>query len=255
VDLATRRKLAVKAFAHTRDYDTAIHAFLSQDMVPSLLSTDLPQHLSIGMQRVENLRYGENPHQAAAYYSRSANLGPLGGTVLGGKQLSYNNILDLDSAWRAASSFNEPAVVIVKHLTPCGIASGASITEAFPEALASDPVSAYGGVIAVNQPVDSDFVASLGDLFVEAIAAPEFTPEAQKTLNEKRKNCRLLCIEPEAEPSKLEFRSVRGGVLVQSIDSGDPLEAQWKVVSKRQPTVEELNTLRFAWKACQFVKS
>ena len=131
VDIATRRNLAVKAFAHTRDYDTAIHAFLSTDFVPSLTADTLPEHLSIGMQQVEVLRYGENPHQVAAYYSRQANSGPLGGTLIGGKQLSYNNILDLDAAWRAVSSFEEPTVVIVKHLTPTGIASAASLAEAF----------------------------------------------------------------------------------------------------------------------------
>jgi len=255
VDLATRRKLAVKAFAHTRDYDTAIHAFLSQDMVPSLLSTDLPQHLSIGMQRVENLRYGENPHQAAAYYSRSANTGPLGGTVLGGKQLSYNNILDLDSAWRAASSFNEPAVVIVKHLNPCGIATGTSITEAYPGALASDPVSAYGGVIAVNRIVDENFVAALGSLFVEAIAAPAFSPAAQALLNDNRKNCRLLQVPLAYTGSELEVRSVQGGWLVQIADTGDPTGTVLQIVTERPPTTEERNALQFAWKAVQHVKS
>ncbi len=255
VDLATRRKLAVKAFAHTRDYDTAIHAFLSQDMVPSLLSTELPQHLSIGMQRVENLRYGENPHQAAAYYSRSANLGPLGGTVLGGKQLSYNNILDLDSAWRAVSSFNEPAVVIVKHLNPCGIATSSSITEAFPGALASDPVSAYGGVIAVNRIVDEDFVAALGSLFVEAIAAPAFSPGAQATLGDNRKNCRLLQMPLVYSGSEFEVRSVQGGWLVQIADTGDPNGTVLQIVSERPPTPEERVALQFAWKAVQHVKS
>lgn len=255
VDIATRRKLAVKAFAHTRDYDTAIHAFLSQDAVPSLLSTDLPQHLSIGMQRVENLRYGENPHQAAAYYSRSANTGPLGGTVLGGKQLSYNNILDLDSAWRAASSFNEAAVVIVKHLNPCGIAIGNSITEAFPSALASDPVSAYGGVIAVNRIVDEDFVNALGSLFVEAIAAPAFSPGAQTTLAESRKNCRLLQVPLSFTGSELEVRSVQGGWLVQISDTGDPVGTVLQVVTERTPTTEEKTALQFAWKAVQMVKS
>ena len=255
VDLATRRKLAVKAFAHTRDYDTAIHAFLSQDIVPSLLNTDLPQHLSIGMQRVENLRYGENPHQAAAYYSRSANLGPLGGTVLGGKQLSYNNILDLDSAWRAVSSFNEPAVVIVKHLNPCGIAIGSSITEAFPGALASDPVSAYGGVIAVNRIVDEDFVAALGSLFVEAIAAPAFSPAAQTSLADNRKNCRLLQVPLAYNGSELEVRSVQGGWLVQIADTGDPVGTTLQIVTERPPTPEERTALLFAWKAVQHVKS
>lgn len=255
VELATRRKLAVKAFAHTRDYDTAIHAFLSQDAVPSLTPSDLPLHLSLGMQQVEVLRYGENPHQVAAYYSRMATTGPLGGTVLGGKQLSYNNILDLDAAWRAVSSFSEPTVVIVKHLNPIGIASAATISAAFPLALASDEVSAYGGVIAVNRPVDTDFVGVLGSLFVEAIAAPIFSSEAQVNLSSVRKNCRLLQIPQAFTGNEPELRAVHNGLLMQSADIGDPEAAVLKTVTTRVPTAEELSVLQFAWKVVQHVKS
>ena len=255
VDLALRRELAVKVFASTRDYDTAIHAYLAQDTAPALLDADLPQHLSLGMQKFGELRYGENPHQVAGYYSRKATTGPLGGTVLGGKALSYNNILDLDAAWRTVSSFTEPTVVIVKHLTPCGIATAESITEAFPAALASDPVSAFGGVIAVNRQVDEGFVAALGSLFVEAIAAPGFTYEAQSTLNEKRKNCRLLQIPSLYDGLDLEIRTVHRGFLVQQVDMGDPEGTPFKTVSKRAPTAAEAEALRFAWKAVQHVKS
>lgn len=255
VDLATRRKLSVKAFAHTRDYDTAIHAFLSQDIVPSLMTTDLPQHLSIGMHRVESLRYGENPHQAAAYYSRSSDTGPMGGTVIGGKQLSYNNILDLDAAWRAVTSFSNPCVVIVKHLNPCGIALGDSLAQAYQAALESDPLSAFGGVIAVNRPIDEDFVTSLGTLFIEAIAAPDFSPAAVKLLTANRKNCRLLHLPVAQYSSELEVRSVQGGWLVQGIDLGDPEGTVLQVVTAREPTVNERNALQFAWKAVQHVKS
>ncbi len=255
VDLALRRELAVKVFALTRDYDTAIHAFLSQDLASAVISRDLPQQLSLGMQKVEDLRYGENPHQAAAYYSRRASTGPLGGTVLGGKKLSYNNILDLDAAWRAVSSFSDPTVVVVKHLTPTGIASAASITEAYPAALASDPVSAYGGVLAVNRQVDETFVAGLGSLFVEAIAAPSFTTGAQNILHEKRKNCRLLQIPALFDGMDLEVRSVHRGLLVQQADMGDPEGTSFKPVTKRAPTPEEVAALQFAWKAVQHVKS
>ncbi len=255
VDLATRRKLAVKAFAHTRDYDTAIHAFLSQDMVPSLIGSDLPRHLSVGMQQVETLRYGENPHQVAAYYSRATKTGPLGGTVLGGKQLSYNNILDLDAAWRAVSSFTEPTAVIVKHLNPTGIASGATLAEAFPKALASDPVSAYGGVMAVNRVVDDELVNGLGTLFIEAIAAPSFSPTAQVSLLSNRKNCRLIQIPQTFSGKEPEIRSVQGGMLVQSADIGDPEGATFQTVTERAPSPEEINALQFAWKAVQHVKS
>jgi phosphoribosylaminoimidazolecarboxamide formyltransferase / IMP cyclohydrolase len=255
VELATRRKLAVKAFALTRDYDTAIHAFLSQDMVHSLTTSALPQHLSLGMQQVEMLRYGENPHQAAAYYSRTVKSGPLGGTLLGGKQLSYNNILDLDAAWRAVSSFNQPTVVIVKHLNPTGIACGENIAEAYPKALASDPLSAFGGVIAVNRVVDDEFVNALGTLFIEAIAAPVFTPTAEAALLNQRKNCRLLQVSLPFTGHEFDIRSVHGGLLVQSVDMGDPDETALTTVTERQPSAQELTALQFAWRTVQHVKS
>ncbi|MGQ9889692.1 MAG: bifunctional phosphoribosylaminoimidazolecarboxamide formyltransferase/IMP cyclohydrolase [Aggregatilineales bacterium] len=255
VGIATRRSLAVKAFAHTRDYDTAIHAFLSTDFVPSLVADTLPHHLSIGMQQVEMLRYGENPHQLAGYYSRQVTTGPLGGALLNGKQLSYNNILDLDAAWRAVSSFQQPTVVIVKHLTPTGIATADTIASAYPQALASDPVSAFGGVIAVNQPVDDDFVLALGSLFVEAIAAPAFSPTALARLSESRKNCRLLQIVQPYDGLELEVRTVHRGLLVQRPDLGDPENTVTRVVTERKPTDAELRALQFAWKAVQHVKS
>lgn len=254
IDLAQRRSLAVKAFAHTRDYDTAIHAFLAQDMASDALAEELPEHVSIGMQRVDVLRYGENPHQAAAYYSRRAG-GPLGGTVLGGKPLSYNNILDLDAAWRTVSAFSAPTVVIVKHLTPTGVASAATLAEAYPAALASDPVSAFGGVIAVNRTVDEGFVNALGTLFVEAVAAPAFTPGAQALLNDKRKNCRLLQVPTPFDGVDLEVRSVHRGLLVQRTDIGDPDHTQFQVVTQRAPTESEVEALRYAWRVVQHVKS
>ncbi len=255
VDIATRRSLAVKAFAHTRDYDTAIHAFLSTDFVPSLTADTLPQHLSIGMQRAELLRYGENPHQLAGYYSRQAAAGPLGGALLNGKPLSYNNILDLDAAWRAVSSFQQPTVVIIKHLTPTGIACADTIASAYPPALASDPVSAFGGVIAVNRVIDDDFVQALGSLFVEAIAAPGFSPTALARLGESRKNCRLLQIAQPYDGLELEVRTVHRGMLVQRPDLGDPENTVTRVVTARKPTDAELIALQFAWKAVQHVKS
>jgi phosphoribosylaminoimidazolecarboxamide formyltransferase/IMP cyclohydrolase len=175
--------------------------------------------------------------------------------VLGGKLLSYNNILDLDAAWRAASSFSEPTVVIVKHLNPCGIASAETITQAFPAALEADPISAFGGVIAVNREVDSDFVAALGSLFVEAIAAPSFTADAVATLSEKRKNCRLLQAPAGILGTEWEVRSVQRGFLVQRPDVGDPSMATFTTVTQRPPSAEEVAALRFAWKAVQHVKS
>jgi phosphoribosylaminoimidazolecarboxamide formyltransferase/IMP cyclohydrolase len=255
LDIALRRHLAVKAFAHTRDYDTAIHAYLSQDLAPGLAMDALPAQLSTGGQQIEALRYGENPHQSAAYYSRGAGIGPLGGSLLGGKQLSYNNILDLDAAWRAVSSFDTPSIVIVKHLAPCGIATNTSLAAAFPDALASDPVSAFGGVLAVNQPIDIGFVDALGALFLEAIAAPSFTDEALNKLRESRRNCRLLRIPAKYDGSEIEIRTVHRGFLAQRADTGDPEHTVLKTVSNRSPSSGEMQALRFAWNAVQHVKS
>jgi phosphoribosylaminoimidazolecarboxamide formyltransferase/IMP cyclohydrolase len=256
-DLALRRELAVKAFAHTRDYDTAIQAYLAQDTTPMIgLETDaLPEHLSLAVHAVEMLRYGENPHQSGAFYSRQQSAGPLGTKQYGGKQLSYNNILDVDAAWRAVSSFSEPTVVIVKHLTPTGIATRENLAAAYPLALASDPVSAFGGVIAVNRQVDDAFVTALGGLFIEALAAPSYTPTALHTLTEKRQNCRVLEMAQPFDGSGLELRSVHGGLLVQRYDMGDPEGTMFRTVTERAPTPFEMAALQFAWKAVQHVKS
>ena len=255
-DISTRRNLAVKAFAHTRDYDTAIHAFLSTDALPGLSDEALPQHLSLGLHQAETLRYGENPHQAAAYYGRTNDTGPLGGTFIGGeKQLSYNNYLDMDAAWRAVSSFDEPTVVIVKHLTPIGIASAETIADAYPRALAADPVSAYGSVVAVNREVDETFVTALGSVFTEAIAAPAFSQTAQALFAEKRKNCRLVCLPRAFDGAEYEVRTVQGGMLIQQADIGDPDGTELKIVTDRKPTPEEFEALQYAWKAVQHVKS
>lgn len=253
-DIALKRDLAVKAFAHTRDYDTAIHAYLTRDAATNTQTEELPRRISLSMQAVEFLRYGENPHQSGAFYSTQANTSPLGAEVLGGKQLSYNNILDADAAWRTVSAFSQPTVVIVKHLTPCGIASGETLTEAYPFALASDPVSAFGGIIAVNRTVDEDFVTALGSLFLEVIIAPHFTQDAVAKLESTRKNCRLMQTSHPYAP-QLEIRSVHKGFLVQHVDIGDPSDIDFRTVTKRVPTSEEFAALMYAWKAVQHVKS
>jgi phosphoribosylaminoimidazolecarboxamide formyltransferase / IMP cyclohydrolase len=250
-----RRHLAVKAFQLTRDYDTAIHAYLLSELDVADDTPGLPDAISLGLTRVQALRYGENSHQMAGLYAARAQATPLGGEFLGGKELSYNNLLDLDSAWRAAAVYETPAVVIVKHLTPTGIATAPTAADAFPLALASDEVSAYGGVIAVNRPVDDAFVEALGSLFVEAIAAPDFTPTAQQMLGERRKNCRLLRMLSGESGGLFEVRSVLSGFLVQQWDMGDPEGTNWRVVSERRPTSEELQAMRFGWKAVQYVKS
>jgi phosphoribosylaminoimidazolecarboxamide formyltransferase/IMP cyclohydrolase len=240
----TRRRLAVKGFASTAQYDSAIFDYLGGSR----------NTLHVTAYPVQALRYGENPHQSATLYSYEPDGGPLGGRVLQGKELSYNNLLDLDAAWKGAVSFERPAIVIVKHLSPCGIATADRLVDAFQAALASDPISAFGGVIASNHPYDGDTAAALGDLFVECIAAPSFTDDA-KAILAPRRNCRLIEMPDLRIDPAHELRSINRGLLKQDIDRGDPAHVEWRVVSQRQPTEAEWTALRFAWKACQNVKS
>jgi phosphoribosylaminoimidazolecarboxamide formyltransferase / IMP cyclohydrolase len=247
----TRRRLAVKGFTHTAAYDQAISNYLQ-----GLLAEEGEEtaELTFKFYPISKLRYGENPHQEATLYGYTPGAGPMGGELLQGKALSYNNLLDLDAAWRAAVSYSRPTVCIVKHLSPCGLASADTLAGAYPAALASDPISAFGGVIATNQPFDQDIADALGDLFVECIAAPGFTPQALDVLA-MRKNLRLVAMPDTSVEPLIELRSVNQGVLRQSLDRGDPSDAQWRVVSERQPTEKEWAALRFAWIACQHVKS
>lgn len=262
VNDATRRELALKAFRQTRDYDSAIVAYL-EGLEATPATAPLPQRLQLELQQVQPLRYGENPHQAAGLYATDAAAGPLGGALLQGKPLSYNNLLDLDAAWRAAVSFDDPTVVIVKHLSPCGIASHPmTLAHAFAPALASDPVSAFGGVIAANRPVDEPFAAALeaADLFVEAIVATDFSAAARDWFKAHKQNCRLVKMSSvelarAGAESHLELRSIRGGYLVQQQDQGDPAGAAWEVVSARAPSDGEWQALQFAWRAVPHVRS
>lgn len=244
VDIETRRLLAIKAFARTSAYDAAIWGYLAQDEL-------LPEQLALGLHKVTELRYGENPHQRAALYADHASAGPVGGRLLQGKELSYNNLLDLDAAWWAAMSFERPTVVIVKHLSPCGVASADTLALAFPKALSADPVSAFGSVIGANRVFDGAAARALGELFVEAIAAPRFDEEARGVLLE-RPNCRLVAIPPGATAGA-ELRAIHGGYLVQERDRGD--DAKWRLVTRRAASQAEMKALQFAWHAVAHVKS
>jgi phosphoribosylaminoimidazolecarboxamide formyltransferase/IMP cyclohydrolase len=247
VSLETRRRLAARAFAHTAAYDAAIQHYLSGDAG----ATPLPERLILSLRKLDDLRYGENPHQRAALYALPGTTGPLGGRLVQGKPLSYNNLLDLDAAWRAVTAFERPTIAVIKHLGPCGIASADTLAEAFPPALAGDPVSAFGSVIAANRTCDGPTARSLGDLFVEAIVAPAFTDEAREVLS-ARKGCRLVALS-QAVPDAIEMRSIRGGFVLQERDRGD--HAEWHVVTQRHPTDAETTSLRFAWQAVAHVKS
>lgn len=246
-----RKQLAVKAFAHTRDYDAAVADYLMAGTAQT--TSELPQKIAIRTHERIALRYGENPHQTGAFYPTASGL--LGGELVGGgKELSYNNLLDLDSAWRTTTLYSEPTCVIVKHLNPCGIAQAQDAASAYQLALECDPVSAFGGVIALNVPANAAFVRVLEGQFVEAIIAPSFTAEAVEHLQAKHKNCRLVQAN-DLPAEQYELRSVRGGILAQSVDTGDPAVTEWRVVTKRAPTEAEQTALKFTWKAAQSVKS
>ena len=243
LDEGLRYQYAVKGFQHTATYDAAIAAFLSKG-----------KYLNLPIYKQTDLRYGENPHQKASYYAYANESGPLGGEFLQGKELSYNNYLDLDAAWRAVASFSEQTVVIVKHLSPCGIASSNVLRDAYMQALASDPVSAYGSVIAINRTLDAETAEEMKSLFIECIIAPGFSEKALEILSAK-KNCRLIKMPDVSVTPLVEYRSVNAGIVSQTIDQGDPQPETWQVVSKRQPSESEMKAMHFAWKACQHVKS
>jgi phosphoribosylaminoimidazolecarboxamide formyltransferase/IMP cyclohydrolase len=264
---ATRWRLAKQAFATTAAYDTAIAGTLEQlEDAPAVESPafgapsdsekasaqPLPQTLRILMPRKQTLRYGENPHQRAALYADGSGLGVAGATQLQGKELSFNNLVDLDACWELVQEFDEPAAIIVKHTNPCGAATGASVLAAYEKALASDPVSAFGGVIGINREMDAEAAEVIAKLFVEAIAAPAFTAEARARFAAK-KNLRL--VEVHAAPPRPVVKHVSGGLLLQDADTGRITEAELDVKTWRPPTAEELRNLLFAWRVCKHVKS
>ena len=260
----TRWRLARQAFSLTATYDTAIANTLDQIIdapapeSPAALDTSsFPATLRINLPLAQSLRYGENPHQRAALYSDGSGLGIAGARQLQGKELSFNNLVDLDACWELGSEFPSgdsdlAAVVIVKHTNPCGAATGATVREAFLKALACDPVSAYGGVIGVNRTVDGDAAEEIAKLFVEAIAAPAFTPEARQRFA-ARKNLRL--VEVHSASPRPVVKHVSGGLLLQDADTVQINESELKVVTWRPPTAEELRSLLFAWRVCKHVKS
>ncbi len=256
---ATRWRLARQAFATTSAYDTAIANTLDRiaeapaPAAPAAPDADaLPMTLRINFPLAQSLRYGENPHQRAALYADGSGLGVAGATQLQGKELSFNNLVDLDACWELAQEFEEPTAIIVKHTNPCGAATGATILEAYRKALAADPVSAFGGVIGINREVDEEAAAEIAKLFVEAIAAPGFTQQARERFAAK-KNLRL--VEVHAAPVSPVVKQVSGGMLLQDADTGRVTESELKVVTWRPPTAEELRSLLFAWRVAKHVKS
>jgi phosphoribosylaminoimidazolecarboxamide formyltransferase/IMP cyclohydrolase len=257
LSLETRWRLAQAAFAATAAYDTAIANTLERIATaamdePVKMGDEFPKALRIAYPMAQTLRYGENPHQNAALYADGSGLGIAGAEQLQGKELSYNNLVDLDACWELAQEFDEPMVAIIKHTNPCGAATGQDVLDAYRKALVADPVSAFGSVIGVNREVDGEAAEEMAALFVEAIAAPGFTAEALKRFSAK-KNLRLVVVKDAK--AKRVVKNVSGGLLLQDADRGRVSLEELKIVTQRKPTEEELKSLLFAWRVCKHVKS
>ena len=260
-----RRRLAWKAFAHTATYDSAVSEWLWRETNPS----EFAPVRTVPMELAAPLRYGENPHQSAAFYvDRSLGEKDMGGIATAvqhhGKEMSYNNYLDADAAWNCVNEFPTPACVIVKHTNPCGVATRDDLLEAYRLAVKADPVSAFGGIVAFNRPIDEALAREIREfrnpndgetrMFYEIVVAPGYTPEGLQVLKGKSKDLRIL----EAQPRKaggIAFRQVGGGWLVQSADDRGPDDIELRVVSEKQPTEQQIEDLKFAWRVVKHVKS
>ncbi len=265
VSLETRRRLAAIAFQHTATYDTVIAEYLRTQG-----GDYFPEDLTLPLECIQRLRYGENPHQQAAFYrwadtTNHAKMPSVASAeVLHGKELSYNNLLDLDAALTSVMSFTAPTIAIIKHTNPCGLACSDTLADAYKRAHAGDPVSAFGGIIGSNRVIDEATAHEMSQLFYEAIIAPDYTPEALHTLGRK-KNIRLLATHCPIEPKVVstqalysgrpEVRTVSGGLLMQTPDAMGERETEYSVITEREPTLEELTDLLFAWKVVRHVKS
>ncbi|MBI3140481.1 MAG: bifunctional phosphoribosylaminoimidazolecarboxamide formyltransferase/IMP cyclohydrolase [Rhodocyclales bacterium] len=252
---ATRFDLAKKAFTHTARYDGAIANYLTA-LQEDGKRGPFPQRLQFAFDRVEELRYGENPHQQAAFYRDTtvATGGIANYRQLQGKELSYNNIADADAAWECVKNFDTTCCVIVKHANPCGVALGDSAAQAYKKAFSTDPVSAFGGIIAFNCALDKPAAQAVAQQFMEVLIAPEITPEAQQVLAAKQ-NVRVLVVPLGPGSTGFDMKRVGGGLLVQTCDDARINRQQLKVVTKRQPDARELADLLFAWRVAKYVKS
>jgi phosphoribosylaminoimidazolecarboxamide formyltransferase/IMP cyclohydrolase len=250
-----RRALAAKAFAHTAAYDAVVAEYLRD-------SEEWPQEVSFAGRLTRTLRYGENPQQRAAAYRRLRAGSPAQGVLeaeqLAGKELSFNNLLDADAAWNAVRGFTRPAVAILKHTIPCGLAERDDLATAFAEAVRGDPVSAFGGIVALNRPVDGETARRMAEIFFEVVVAPGFDDQTIETLG-KRKALRLLRMPPALAPDGMgtswDVRPIAGGLLVQTTDCAPADISSWRVVTAREPDTREMDDLAFAWHAVRHVKS
>lgn len=247
---SVRLQLAKEAFSHTAAYDVAIANYMAKQVGEE----PLPQEFLGAYEKVSDLRYGENPHQKAAFYREFGKLSGMGGMhQLHGKELSYNNIVDMEAAWNMVWEFSEPAACIIKHTNPCGAAVGVDVHEAYVRAYEADSTSAFGGIVAVNRPVDIDTAEEMSKIFLEVIMAPSFD-EAALSLLEKKKNIRLIVLD-KPDTHQMVLKKVSGGLLVQEEDNIVEDESTYEVVTKVEPTREQWEALRFAWKLVKHVKS
>src|SRR6185295_7017759 len=241
-------RLAQKAFAHTAQYDIMVSAYLAgaRDL--------LPDRLSWTMNKTADLRYGENPHQKAALYRTSASGGIANADVLSGKEMSFNNYVDAEAAWQLVCDFEQTACAIIKHTNPAGAALGNNPAEAYQKALATDPVSAFGGIVAFNRTVDAAAAQEVTKIFTEVVIAPEYDPKALELLRAK-KNLRVIRMKSMEQSRKVEVKEIGDGMLVQTSDDHKLSRDELKVVTERQPTEEEIRALLFAWTVCKHTKS
>jgi phosphoribosylaminoimidazolecarboxamide formyltransferase/IMP cyclohydrolase len=263
--LEDRRKLAAKAFQHVSDYDTAVAAYLAGatpgEFSPTPLSQsgaggDLPDSLIMSLTKLSGLRYGENPHQQGALYVPAGE--GAGGVArarqLNGRELSFNNLMDADAAWRTVCDFPEPTAVVIKHANPCGLASHQDQVEAYRRAYEGDSVSAFGGIVGYNRAVTAAAAEAMGPVFYEVVVAPGYEPAALELLKKKR-NLRVLAVDPADGGVPYDIRLISGGILVQTPDAIEENAAAWKTVTNRPPSHDELRDLAFAWKAAKHIKS
>ena len=247
-----RRGLAGKAFHHVSTYDSAVTGYLLGN---DSGGEELPESLTISLTKISGLRYGENPHQSGALYSESsAPVGMAGARQLHGRELSYNNLMDADAAWRTASDFRDATVSVVKHANSCGLASRDDIAEAYLKAYEGDTVSAFGGIVAFNRTVTAAAAEAMEPVFYEVVIAPDYEPAALEILQKKR-NLRILAIDKQPETPGYDLRPITGGILVQTSDAIAEDPTSWTVATQRQPTKNELKDLAFAWKAAKHIKS
>ncbi len=253
LSLDDRRGLAAKAFRHVATYDAAVTGYLTGT---ANADDPLTPDLAIGLRQVSKLRYGENPHQQGALYvpAGGSSGGIANGRQLHGRELSYNNLMDADAAWRVVSDFAESTVAVIKHANPCGLASHADQTEAYRRAFEGDTVSAFGGIVGFNRTVTAASAEAMGPVFYEVVVAPGYEPEALEILQKKR-NLRILAVDQGQGGLAYDIRPITGGLLVQTPDAIDEDPAAWEAVTKRKPTEGELSDLAFAWKAGKHIKS